>query len=196
MQERSVPNRVRSETTQAALIAAARGLFAENGFAETSTPEIVAAAGVTRGALYHHFEDKLALFAAVLEKEAATVAAQIDQRTASERSPLTALQEGAAAYFAAMAVVGRARLLLVEGPAVLGTAAMDQIDERTGRAELRTGLAYAMEEGHIPRAPLDALAAVLSAAFDRAALAIAWGEPAADQEAAIACLLEGLFAKR
>ncbi|TIW99947.1 MAG: helix-turn-helix transcriptional regulator, partial [Mesorhizobium sp.] len=67
-------NRDRTEATRADLISAARKLFTEKSYAETGTPEIVAAAGVTRGALYHHFADKQALFAAVVEQEAAAVA--------------------------------------------------------------------------------------------------------------------------
>ncbi|MFX7731869.1 helix-turn-helix domain-containing protein, partial [Acinetobacter baumannii] len=59
---------------------AARALFVDKGYAETSTPEIVAAAGITRGALYHHFEDKRALFRAIVTGEALAVAAAIEQR--------------------------------------------------------------------------------------------------------------------
>ncbi|TWH24547.1 TetR/AcrR family transcriptional regulator, partial [Aminobacter sp. J15] len=95
-------NRERTEATRAALIAAARNLFIEKSYAETGTPEIVAAAGVTRGALYHHFADKQALFRAVVEAEAAAPA-----------SVRQALLDGADAFFRAMAVNGRTRLLLL-----------------------------------------------------------------------------------
>ena len=64
----------RADTTRAALIAAARGLFLGRGYANTGTPEIVAAAGLTRGALYHHFADKTALFAEVFETVEAELA--------------------------------------------------------------------------------------------------------------------------
>ena len=74
-------NRERTEATKRALIDAARVLFVERGYAETATPDIVQMAGVTRGALYHHFEDKRALFRAVVEQEAGAVAAAIEERS-------------------------------------------------------------------------------------------------------------------
>ena len=75
-------NRERTERHARDLLAAARALFTDKGYAETGTPDIVAAAGVTRGALYHHFADKQALFRAVVEREAAAVAAEIETRRA------------------------------------------------------------------------------------------------------------------
>ena len=186
-------NRDRTESTCAALVAAARHLFVDKGYAETGTPEIAAAAGVTRGALYHHFADKAALFRAVVVQEAAAVAARIAGDSRDAGSPVEALFAGAEAYFAAMAAPGRARLLLLEGPAVLGRAAMDEIDRRTGGTELRDGLADAMAGGTSATLPLDALTAVLSAAFDRAALDIAAGEPAEDYQAVLRALLSGLM---
>ena len=88
-------NQDRSTATRAALLAAARKLFVEQGFSETGTPAIVAAAKVTRGALYHHFADKADLFRAVIEQEAEAVSAQIAQKTAAPSSPLAALTAGA-----------------------------------------------------------------------------------------------------
>lgn len=187
-------NKERTETTRAALIDAARALFVEKGYAETGTPEIVAAAGVTRGALYHHFTDKAALFRAVVEREAAAVAARIESDTTDETSPIEALMTGAEAYFAAMSEPGRTRLLLLDGPAVLGPEAMNEIDRDTGARELREGLGYAMDKGILKAVPLDAVTALLSAAFDRAALAIVSGEPADEYRAAMGALIEGLRA--
>ncbi|MGR3762075.1 helix-turn-helix domain-containing protein [Roseobacteraceae bacterium NS-SX3] len=167
------------------LIAAARNLFAEKGYAETSTPEIVKAADVTRGALYHHFDGKEALFRAVAEAEAQAVTKAIE---AAGKVPGEAgLMAGSRAFFAAMAVPGRARILLVDGPAVLGAAAMDEIDAGGGRRALRAGLSAAGTG--LGEAGLDALSVVMSAAFDRAALAIAEGAEAAPYEAAMAALM-------
>ena len=186
-------NRQRTEATQAALIAAARRLFVEKGYAETGTPEIVRAAKVTRGALYHHFADKADLFRAVLEAEADAVARSIARDTEGIGDGLAALVTGAEAGFTAVAEAGRVRLLLRDGPAVLGPEDMRVIDRRTGGEELRQGLAQAL--GGRDDVPLEALSEMLSAAFDSAARAIAEGRPAGDYKAAARLLLEGLLAR-
>lgn len=170
------PNQERSRATREALINAARALFVAKGYADTSTPEIVAAARITRGALYHHFADKQALFGAVAEAEAQAVARAITQATLHNLSPHDALIEGSLAYLDAMAVPGRVRLLLLEGPAVLGTEAMAALDHANAARTLREGVAAANTD---PTLSSDALAELLSATFDRAALMIARGDDAA-----------------
>lgn len=185
-------NRERSDATRTALLAAARKLFVTKGFGGTGTPEIVAAANVTRGALYHHFADKTDLFRAVIEQEAYAVA---DRITRESREPATdgdGLELGSDGYFEAMAEPGRARLLLIEGPSVLGPEEMDRIDQRTGGATLKEGLAAALPEATLRRVSLDALTEVLSAAFDRAALAIAQGRSVDDYKGAIRLIFEHL----
>jgi AcrR family transcriptional regulator len=186
-------NRERTEVTRGDLVTAARKLFTERSYAETSTPDIATAAGVTRGALYHHFEDKQALFRAVVEHEALAVSEEIERATPPALPVRRALLAGADAYLTAMAVSGRTRLLLLDGPAVLGRTEMDAIDLRHAGRTLREGLAEAMREGVLAKAPLDALTGLLSAAFDRAALAIDAGASAADYRGAIVALIEGLF---
>ncbi|WP_192256904.1 TetR/AcrR family transcriptional regulator [Mesorhizobium silamurunense] len=185
-------NRDRTEATRADLIRAARRLFTEKSYAETGTPEIVATAGVTRGALYHHFADKQALFAAVVEQEAATVAAEIDHASAPSSSARDALIAGSDAYLAAMRAPGRTRLLLLDGPAVLGRAAMDEIDNRHGSRSLREGLVAAMRARSMIKLPVEALTALLAAAFDRAALAIEAGASDEDYRAVLLALMDGL----
>lgn len=182
-------NRERTEQTRQALMNAARRLFVEKGYAETATPDIVAEAGVTRGALYHHFEDKKALFRAVIEREATDVADEIERRTERQTAPRDALLDGAAAYFDAMEVEGRTRLLLLEAPAVIGLPATAQIDAENAEATLRAGL-----EAFLPQASalLGPLTMMLSAAFDRAAIAIEAGGSREDYEQGIAVLLDGL----
>jgi AcrR family transcriptional regulator len=183
-------NADRTQATRAALLAAARDLFVEKGYAETGTPEIVARAKVTRGALYHHFADKAGLLKALVEQEARAVADAIVIDTRGLKTPLEALMRGADAYFAAMQVPGRARLLLLEGPAVLGWQTVDEIDQSTGAAQLLEGLKSAGAGGN--SAPLQPLAEILSAAFDKAALRIAEGAPAGPYRRAARALLAGL----
>jgi AcrR family transcriptional regulator len=181
-------NRERTETTRLALTEAARTLFVGKGYGDTSTPEIAMAAGITRGALYHHFNDKRDLFRQVLLREAQAVAADIDAATPDELGPREALLVGSETYLKAMTVPGRTRLLLIDGPAVLGMAEMMSMDDATSANSLRQGLARAgMGRGEVS---LDALARLLSAAFDRAALEIDAGADAGKVRAAMLWLLE------
>ncbi|KJS21479.1 MAG: TetR family transcriptional regulator [Hoeflea sp. BRH_c9] len=184
-------NKERSETMRQALVDAARELFIDKGYAETATPDIVAKAGVTRGALYHHFEDKRALFRAVIEREAADVAANIEAAAPPGGSPRQAILEGTRAYFDAMAESGRTRLLLLDGPAVLGLEMMRAIDKETSEASLGEGL-HALLSGSRNSPQAETLAILLSAAFDRAALAIESGADRRQCEDAIAALIDGL----
>lgn len=188
-------NQARTDATRSALLKAARKLFAEKGYAETSTPEIVKAAGVTRGALYHHFEDKEALFRGVVTDEYERVAADIDRQAKQvPGSAMEALMQGSRAYLAAMKDKGRVRILLLDGPAVLGQLALDKIDLETSADTLRVGLAAAMQEGAIRPLPLDALTVQLSAMFDRCALAISEGETADDHLRVMDAFLQSLAA--
>jgi AcrR family transcriptional regulator len=197
MQEKSSrrSNQDRTESTRAQLIAAACSLFAEKGYAGTGTPDIAEAANVTRGALYHHFEDKEALLRAVVEREAALVAEQVERETADASSPIEALLSGGRTYLSAMADPGRSRLMLLDGPAALGRSEVDRIDALHGARTLREGLQHAINAGALKNLPLDALTTILSSAFDRAALSIAMGASEDEQMEVLAALLEGLKAK-
>ncbi|AKQ63734.1 Transcriptional regulator, TetR family [Myxococcus hansupus] len=179
-------NDERSAATRHALVSASRALFVEKGYAQTSTPEVVAAAEVTRGALYHHFADKQALLRAVLEREFAELRQAIDASTPASLPPREALIAGSLAYLDAMAVPGRTRLLLVDGPAVFGHAEMMALDEASAAGSLREGLAALLGDGPL----IAALASLLSAAFDRAALAISAGGDAKAYRAAMLALIE------
>jgi AcrR family transcriptional regulator len=181
-------NRERTESTQLALIEAARALFVSKGYGDTSTPEIALAAGITRGALYHHFADKRDLFRQVLAREAMAVAADIEAAAPEQLGPREALIQGSEAYLDAMTVPGRTRLLLVDGPAVLGMAEAMAIDDANAAQSLREGLKRAgMGRGEVS---VDALSQLLSAAFDRAALEIDAGADAKEVRAAMRWLVE------
>lgn len=188
-------NNERTEAMRATLIGAARGLFVEKGYPDTATPDIVNAAGVTRGALYHHFEDKRALFAAVVADEARKVAEMIENNAAATATARDAILAGTRAYFDAMLVPGRTRLLLLDGPAVLGPGAMQQLDAEYSQASLKAGLNDLFAASGRTTDLLDAFVELLSAAFDRAALAIEAGGERQDFERAIAALIDGISVK-
>jgi len=167
-------NRERSDTTQDSLVSAARALFVEKGYAATSTPEIAAAADITRGALYHHFADKRDLFRAVVDREARAVAEAIEAIDPG-LSGREALMAGTDAYLDAMTVKGRTRLLLVEGPVVLGGSELSALDEVHGARTLREGLEGAIAESGDIGLSVAVLANLLAAMFDRAAITIEAG---------------------
>lgn len=185
-------NEARARQTRAALLTAARSIFVERSYADTGTPELVAAAGLTRGALYHHYADKKALFRAVVEAEAAAVATEIDAIPADGVSPVEALVTGGEAFLAAMSLPGRTRLLLLDAPAVLGRKEMDAIDSLHAARTLREGLVAAMRTAAIRPMPIEALTQLLSAAYDRAALAIEAGGDKEEWQLVLKATIEGL----
>jgi AcrR family transcriptional regulator len=184
----------RSATTRGRVLEAAKTLFIAKGYAATGTPEIATQAGVTRGALYHHFEDKRALYLALVEAESAAVAAEIEDAASPADAPMDLLHTGASAYLRAMQKEGRTRLILIEAPAVLGFETVDAIDAKHGRRTLLNGLEAAMRPS--PEISLIAVANILSAAFDRAAIAIAAGGNFSEYDMALKQLMDGLVAER
>jgi AcrR family transcriptional regulator len=186
-------NTDRSAQMRARLVASARDLLVKNGYAETSTPLLVSTAGVTRGALYHHFPDKQAIFRAVVDAEAAAVALAIENEDDPNMSAKERLFSGASAYMRAMQVPGRVRLLLIEGPAVLGMAEMREIEARHGDESLRIGLEEAIAETTAINLPIKSLTSLLSAMFERAAIDVAEGADEADILSVIRTILHGIL---
>ena len=161
--------------TRIALIAAARRLFAAQGYDETGTEQIVADARVTRGALYHHFRDKADLFRAVMAEDAGSVAQRlIDEQLASESpSPLAEIRNGVAAFLDVCMDGDFQRIVLVDGPRVLGSDAWEELVERYGRGILEEWLNRCVEAGELAVVPVRALARLLIAMLTEASLAIA-----------------------
>lgn len=189
MQEKSARRQAdRRAATQAALLSVARDLFADRGFAGVGAPEIAETAGVTRGAITHHFVDKTGLFRAVAQAEAQA----ISRALTSLPSGPDALRQGTRLWFQAMQDPGRVRILLIDGPAVLGPSEMAQIDAATGGGSLAEGLAQMLPDRDA--AELAALTDMLSAGFDRAALRIAEGAAPAPYLAAMDDLINRLLA--
>lgn len=185
-------NVMRSERTRGALLAAAREAFASDGYAGASTPVIVASARVTRGALYHHFADKLDLFRAVVEREQAVVEAEIEAATEGLDDPMAAIMTGGEAFLGAMRDPGRRRILLTDGPAVLGVEEMRTIDAQHAGRTLVEGVRKAILGGAMDPLPPEALADLLNAVFDRVALV---EDDGGDHRKALWGLIDGLRLK-
>jgi AcrR family transcriptional regulator len=162
----------RSRATREKLLAHARELFGERGYAAVGTEEIVRAAGVTRGALYHQFRDKEALFEAVVEAVEADTTARVAAQ-ASGGNPLEELRIGCRAFLAACAEPQVERILMLDAPAVLGWDRWREIGQRHALGLVEAVLAAGMESGVIVRQPPTALAHLLIGALDEGAMLVA-----------------------
>jgi AcrR family transcriptional regulator len=186
----------RSRVMRERLLVHARSLFAERGYAAVGTEEIVRAAGVTRGALYHQFRDKSALFEAVVEEVEAETTARVAAQAVSANGPLEALRAGAHAFLTICADPAVERLLLLDAPAVLGWERWREIGLRHGLGLVTGVLEAGMESGAIARQPVTALAHLLIGALDEGAMLVARADDRsaarADVDAVIDRLLDGL----
>ncbi|ASO23102.1 AcrR family transcriptional regulator [Actinoalloteichus hoggarensis] len=184
------------EETRRLLITLGRELFAERGYHAVGLTEIAAAAGLTKGALYHHFGSKAGLFHAVVDDIAHEVASEVSTVADAEATPWDRLRAGCRAFLTAASDPGRRRILLVDGPAVLGWHEWRLLDEATSAAQLTEALATLVEHGVIEATPVEPLARLLSGAMNEAALWIARSDdPARDLAAAnrsLERLLSGL----
>jgi len=171
----------RKKATRGALIDAARGLFAERGYEDVGAEEIVRAAGLTRGALFHHFPSgKRDLLEAVYE----AVEAESTERVAhvvldsSMDSPLAAMKAGVAAFLDECAEPGFQQIVLHDAPAVLGWDRWRGISSSNGLGLIEASLIAAIEAGEIRPLPVKPTAHLLLGALDEAAMLIRSADPA------------------
>jgi AcrR family transcriptional regulator len=158
--------------TERALRRAGRALFAENGFLGTPAEDIVKAAGLTRGALYHHFAGKEGLFERVLEDVMRELHERLRRAGSRAKDPLSALKAGIHEFLEACSEESNRRLLLIDGPSVLGWARWREMDLKFGLGLLRQALGAAMRAGLIADEPLDVLAHLLAGAMIDGAMLI------------------------
>lgn len=178
MEERN-RHTLRTEATRARLLESARRLFTERGFGGVSAEELVRHAGLTRGALYHHFGGtgvlggKEGLFAALYEEAQREIATRI--RAAAEKQPdsWSALRAGCHAFLDACVDPTVRRVVLLDAPAVLGWEHWRDVDARHGLGLLKEGLREAMAGGAIHDGPVDPIAHLLLGAMNEAAMWIA-----------------------
>jgi AcrR family transcriptional regulator len=159
--------------TRAALVASGRRLFGENGFRATSVEDLAREARVTTGALYHHFPTKTAVFEAVF------VQAHTDLMTASAEAAkgasdgLEELARGFEAFLDGVLQPDMQRILIVDGPAVLGLARYTELDEQYAHAVIVHSLTVAAEAGTISVEDPETATRLLLGALTRGAMLIA-----------------------
>ena len=169
-------NARRSEATQRKLVRVGRDLFARKGYTDVSTEEIVRRAGVTRGALYHHFRDKRDLFAAVVEQVEQEVMEGVAEAALAESDAWEQQRAAIGAYLDACLEPDVVRIVLVDAPSVLGLAAWREIEAQYGLALVQAGLQSIMEAGYIEEQPVEPLAHVLLGALTEGGLLIGRSE--------------------
>ncbi|MBX3492068.1 MAG: TetR family transcriptional regulator [Parvibaculum sp.] len=160
----------KAQKTRAQLVSAARRLFARQGYAATSTEEILEKAGVTRGALYHHFKDKAALFEAVCVALHEEAVAEISGVTGEDVPPFEGLVAGSLAWLDHTAKPDVNRILIVEAPAVLGWERWNALDRMHGFGELMIGVEAAVKARAIRPIGAEELAVLLNGAMNAGVL--------------------------
>lgn len=171
------------EQTRNDLISAARHLFAERGYAAVSLAEIVSAAGVTKGALYHHFDSKRAIFDAALTEVQHAVATEVVTAAAAHTDPWDQFIAGCRAFLQASTAPDIQQVMLIDGPAVLGWRQWRALDEQTSGFHLGESLDDLIKAGLIAKQPVAPLTHLLSGAMNEAALWLATSESAQFDEA-------------
>ena len=189
----------RREATRAAIVKAAKRLFGERGFAGTTMDHVATAAHVAKGAVYHHFKTKEALFEAVFDQVSQELVVEVERAARSENDALAAMAAGTQAYFATCATDATGQIILRDGPAVLGWERWREIDARHFGGGFPLALARAMEDGLIARQPIEPLSRLLLGAVTEAAVACSAGsdlhKTGAEYARAFRTLLDALRTK-
>jgi AcrR family transcriptional regulator len=189
----------RRQATRAAIVKAAKRLFGERGFAATTMDNVATAAHVAKGAVYHHFETKEALFETVFDEVSQDLVGEVDRVARSEKDVLAAMAAGTQAYFAACARDATGQIVLRDGPAVLGWERWREIDARHFGGRFSYALARAMDDGLIARQSVEPLSRLLLGAVTEAAVACSAGndlhKAGAEYARAFRTLLDALRTK-
>jgi AcrR family transcriptional regulator len=178
----------RTESTRGALIGAARELFAAQGYAATSIDAVVAKAGVTKGALYHHFAGKRDLFAAVFAEEQVKISGALIAAGGHKLDPFDAFTAGCRAFFELCQEAGTERILLLDAPTALGWEATWEFESGSLRL-IEQWIERVMDAGRIGRRPVRPLTHLLFGAVRESAMVVARAD---DQETAMKETLDEL----
>jgi AcrR family transcriptional regulator len=161
---------IRGRETADRLVKTAAALFGSKGFNATPAEEIVSLARVTRGALYHHFKNKEGLFLAVFKAMQAEISEQIMAAVEQENDPWQQLLAGCRGFLEACLDPRRYRIILLEGPAVLGWQLWRDLDAQYGTNDLRQGLQELMDKGELKELPVEPLTRLLTGAMNEGVL--------------------------
>lgn len=189
----------RSAATQRALLAAGRRLWGKRGYVEVGTPEIAEAAGVTRGAMYHQYADKAALFRAVIEALDLEIIERLEASVAAAepKTPAEALHVAADAWLNIASEPETRQLMLLDAPGVLGWREYRELSQRNALGATEELLSAAIDAGQLRAQPLRPLATVILGALDEAAIYLAGAKDSDREQASVRAvvhdLIEGLL---
>jgi AcrR family transcriptional regulator len=192
--------RDRGDATRRHIVATATRLFTEQGYEAVSIEAVLKACAISRGALYHHFPSKEAVFTAVLEAVEARIAEQVSAAGKDAEDGVDALRRGARVWLdLAREDAAVRRIVLVDAPAAIGWEAWRRLDEHYSLGLLRAGLAMLAEEGRLAADKVDTYAHILLAVLVELALLIARSPDDADAvrrgREAVDRMLDGLLAR-
>ncbi|WP_166906272.1 TetR/AcrR family transcriptional regulator [Mycobacterium sp. DL440] len=194
--------RTQAERTRATIdqiLVVARDLFAADGYDNTFVDNVAERAGMTKGALYHHFEGKRGLFAAVFENEQRAIGEAVNRAAGGTKDSWQRFLRGCRGFFDAVLDAGVQRITLIDAPAVLGWEAMRDLEDEHVTSLLRLGLTQVIADGHLPEQRVEPLAHLLHGAMCEAAMTVARSadpeRESRDSIAALERLLNGIAAR-
>jgi AcrR family transcriptional regulator len=189
----------RGQATRAQIVEIAKRLFTERGYDGTSIEAVLAESGVSRGALYHHFDGKEALFWAVLEDVSVLIQTKVAEATADAPDPIAELRASCLTWVRLASDPVVRQTVLIDAPAVFGWQRWREVDEQSSLGPTRAAVAYAAESGTVDREHVNVFAHIVLAATNEVAMTIAGADDAAaalrDGEAALGEFLDRLLGK-
>lgn len=185
----------RRAATRRALLDAGRELFAANGFAATPREAIVEKAGVTRGALHHHFGRKEALFRAVFEDIEEEIGARVIEAAMKGGDPMAQLRLGCQAFLDAALDPAVQRIVLLDAPAVLGWDGWREVEVQHGLGMVTEAIRHVMDAGQIDEQPVEPLGHIVLAALNEAALLVASSEDPTATRTTVGQMVDRLLAR-
>ncbi len=185
----------RTAATRHALLVAGRELFAAKGFAGTPREDIVERAGVTRGALHHHFGRKEDFFRAVFEQLEEEIGTRVIAAAAQGSDPMDQLRLGGQAFLDAALDPSVQRIVLLDAPAVLGWEGWREVEAKHGLGMVMEGIRHVMEAGQIEKQPVEPLAHIVLAALNEAALLVASAEDPTETRRTVGNTIDRLLSR-